>query len=482
MEKKLRKVELYKFEIGGHTLALDVKKSKVFRIEDELTSKVIDLLDDLTPDEIINSLADRYGREPLSGVMKELEKARIITDEDQKGEVYPPSPAKEITGLCLYITYDCNLRCKYCYYNDGNPHHGSKIDMSEPVAEKAVDFLIKESGNKENLSINFFGGEPLLNFDLIREVVKYAKEKTAKAKKRINFSVTTNGTLLNESVVKYLVKNKIGVLISMDGHREIHDSARVFSNGRGSYNKVAANARRFLRKGSATVRATITHQNPRFMEAVNHLLGFGFGGVAATPASGTDGVWAIRGNDFKEIMEEYDRAAEYFLEKIAKNEHFVFYNFLSPLGDVYFTKRRRYYCGAALFYLAVSPEGNLYPCHRFVGMDDFVVGNLSVGFDNDWREKFLENYVENKKECKECWARYLCGGGCPYCAVEANGDLRMPDEARCDLRKHILKLSLLIYSQIHQKDKEILGKLFDPNLRPYMQNPDPNSKGQNKKP
>ncbi len=473
MKKKLRKVELYKFEINGHTLALDVKKSRVFRIEDELTSEVIDLLNDLTPEEITNTLADRYGRKQVFEVLKEMEKAKIITGEDQKEEVSPPSPAREITALCLNVTYDCNLRCKYCYYNDGNPFHGSKIHMSENVAKKAVDFLIKESEDKKNLLIDFFGGEPLLKFDLIKTVVKYAKVKAQQANKRVAFGITTNGTLLTKNVAKYLAENKIGVQISIDGNRVMHNRARVFRNGKGSYDRVILNARNLIPKGSPFARITVTHQDLQFMKAVKHLLHQGFNGVSVAPASGINRIWAINGDDFKQLEQEHDEAAKYFLEKMLKHHEFVpFYNFTLPLRIIYFRKKQRYPCGAGLFYLAVSPEGDLYPCHRFVGIKKFFLGNLSSPFKNNRRALFLNNYVESKADCRQCWARYLCGGQCPYWATETNGDIRRPNEGYCELQQYILKLSLMIFSQIHQKDKAIIEKLFDPRHQPYMLNPD----------
>lgn len=368
-----------------------------------------------------------------------------------------------LLGVALHVSHDCNLRCIYCY-GQGSSYGGERMLMNKNNALNAIDFLINESGNREKCFVIFFGGEPILNMDIVRFVINYGRKKARKRGKQINFTMSTNGTLLNEKIIKYLNDNKIGVQISIDGPRKIQDINRPFTSGKGSYNFLESKIKSFIqsRKGNVRARAKITTNSIHFKKSLIHLLDLGFKGTTFSPAYGIDQSYAITMKNISVLKRECERVATYFMKQISAKRYVGFSAFLKMMERLHLGKPRMYGCGAFTNYVAISPEGDIYPCHRFVGMKDYYMGNILAAFDRTLQRRYLENSVDSRIKCKKCWARYFCGGGggCAYEAVNINGEFERAAKVSCEFFRNLLELSLFIYSQIHMKDKIMLRELF----------------------
>lgn len=467
--ERLRKGEVYKFEMRGHKIALDVRRSLFFRL-DEVADEILSLPDGLSSDETVAKLEGRYNRQLILDALGELKEVGIIFSGEVEEQPFSPPEHTEITSLSLHVSHDCNLRCRYCY-GDNGVYGGERMYMDGEVAFKAVDFLLRESGEQKKCNLIFFGGEPMLNLKLMKEVVEYGKRKGEETGKEIGFSVTTNGTILGDDVIDYLNREKMTALISIDGPKEIQDLQRPFASGAGSYNRIVPQLKAFLRSRERKVgaRVTITPHSLCFLDTVTHLVDLGFLGVSIAMASGPAGEWTITEEHLPAIEEEYERATDYFLEKISQKQYFRFGNLTDPMRLTYFAQQRHYGCGVGRTYVAVTPTGEIFPCHRFAGMKDLSMGNLFNGLNQSWRRRFLKNHVENRESCRTCWARYLCGGGCAYYSISEGKDIAQPSYLFCRVRKRLLELAMFIHSEISLKDRSIIEELYSTVRRPYME-------------
>ncbi len=355
----------------------------------------------------------------------------------------------EIKALCLHICHDCNLRCKYCFADEGTYHSKCKEYMSFEVGSKAIDFLIEKSGKRQNLEVDFFGGEPLMNLDVVKQIVAYAREKGDKAGKTFNFTLTTNCLLLNDETIDWLNKEMYNVVLSIDGRQEVHDRLRLTPNGKGSQELVLKAAKKFAEKRgdkSYYVRGTFTAYNLDFVKDILYLRDEGFEQISIEPVVlHNDSPMAIKKEHLPQIMAEYEKLAKEYLESRANGKWFNFFHFMLDLEGGPCIKKRLTGCGAGCEYLAITPYGDIYPCHQFAGEAEYKLGNvLNNDFSLEVSKKFAKNIVTNKSECDKCPAKYYCSGGCAANNIHFSGDLSKPYSASCEMMKKRFELSLAI--------------------------------------
>lgn len=375
--------------------------------------------------------------------------------EEQK-PVYPETPI--IKAICLHVAHDCNLRCAYCFAGTG-AFGGKRTLMDAETGKRAIDFVLKASGHRRQCEVDFFGGEPLLNLQVVKELVRYGKAAAAGRDKTIKFTMTTNGILLNEKTERFLEEENISVVLSLDGRPEVHDRMRPYADGRGSYAEVAPIARRFAARHPDSspyavgtyyyVRGTYTHYNLDFDKDVLHMADLGIDRISLEPVvAGPENDYAFRAEDLAVIKDTYDRLAEEILARRAEHRDFTFFHFNVALDQGPCLPKRLSGCGAGHEYLAVSPEGDLYPCHQFVGQPEYKMGSLwgeNAGrLDLQLVEKFRGAHVYAKKSCRNCWARFTCSGGCHASNSAYSKNLLEVYPLGCELQKKRLEVALYL--------------------------------------
>lgn len=353
-----------------------------------------------------------------------------------------------LKALCLHIAHDCNLACKYCFASEGN-YKGKKELMTFDVGKKAIDFLINESKNRVNLEIDFFGGEPLLNFDVIKKLVEYGRSIEKKHNKNFRFTLTTNGILLNDNVIDFCNKEMSNVVLSLDGRKEINDFARPTVNGKGSYDLILPNFKRFLEKRGNKdyyVRGTFTHYNLDFDNDVMHYVDLGFKNVSMEPVVATkDKDYAIKEDDIDTICDSYDRLAKKIINANISNKPFNFFHFMINLKGGPCIYKRIKGCGSGVEYMSVTPNGDLYPCHQFASDNDFKMGNIYEGITNkDLSKKFCRVNLYSKDECRNCFSKYFCSGGCMANSYNENGTINSTYKIGCILQRKRVECAIMI--------------------------------------
>ncbi len=377
-----------------------------------------------------------------------------------------------LSSLCLMLAEDCNLRCDYCFVTGGQPKRTGRR-MTADTARAAVDFLLARAGGMESLHLSFFGGEPLLNFPVLAETTRYALQRAKEEGKSFQFNITTNGTIFNNAILDFLAAHlDVSLLVSLDGGAEIHDRHRRFFDGKGSFG-VASSALWTLladdRIGPKrlSVRGTFTAVNRTFTRAAEELLALGAKDISIEPAIVKGGELEITAEDLPAIKEEYDRLAQFFLERIRSGDAFSFFHFDRAMDQISLADPVVKPCGAGDGYLAVSYDGSLFPCHRFVGDKAFRMGDVWRGIINrGLRERFRKIEVNRKEKCRECWAKYLCGGGCHRHAAEFNGSLLEPYDIECELVKWRIEVAAYLYAELTEEDRKAIHASFSEHPRP----------------
>ncbi len=366
---------------------------------------------------------------------EELKKAGLLFKEEVKAA---PPKSDEVKALCLHICHDCNLRCKYCFADEG-AYHAKREFMSLETAKKAIDFLIENSGNRRILETDFFGGEPLMNFDVVKETVYYAKAEAAKRGKKFLFTLTTNGLLLKDDIAEFLNAEMENVVLSLDGRKEVHDAVRKTANGKGSFDLVIENLKNFVKiRGNKSyyVRGTFTAKNLDFSKDVLFLADNGFDSISMEPVVTDIPDLAITKKDLSAVCAEYDRLCDKYLEREAQGKGFNFFHFNIDLEGGPCLSKRVSACGAGNEYFSVVPNGDIYPCHQFAGDQDFRMGNVYEGkLDETIRAKFKNSCLFKRKKCDGCFAKFICSGGCSANNYHFNGDINDPYEITCEMMK-----------------------------------------------
>lgn len=391
---------------------------------------------------------------PLNEILDELDE--LVTTgllSDDKKTTWPAaSNVPAITTLALIMATDCNLRCRYCYADDGTYHQQRSL-MDISVARQSVDFLVRKSRQSKEVGISFFGGEPMLNFRCMEKVVPYATEQFEKNGKECTFGITTNGTLLTPAKVKFMEDHHFSYIISIDGRPEIHDKNRILPDNTGSYKSVIRRLETLANAfpdfyDKVTIRATFTGQDHDLVSCLSHLHSLGFSRISIESCSAVPKHFGITAENLDEVLADYDFVAQWYLEQLKSEDKFSFNHFTQLLEQVAEGTRRISQCGAGRGYLAVSPAGVLYPCHRLVGNRSFAMGSVFTGTNPEIQHLFGSATVPYKPKCLSCWARYICGGGCHATAIQFNQNILQPYEIECSLMKHRIKLGAWLFSQL----------------------------------
>ncbi len=454
---------VHQYKNNGYNIVLDVNSGSV-HVVDDMVYDMIPYYKEKGPEETIRLLSGRYPEAELregAADLEELTAAGKLYSEDiyeDYSQEIVDAKTPVVKALCLHIAHDCNLAFLYCFAEEGE-YHGRRALMSYEVGKKALDFLIEHSGSRRNLEVDFFGGEPLLNWQVVKDLVAYGRRQEKIHNKNFRFTLTTNGVLLNDEVQEFVNREMANVVLSIDGRKEVHDHMRPFRNGKGSYDLVLPRFRKLADSRNQEkyyVRGTFTRYNRDFSRDVLHLADLGFRQISVEPVVGTEEEeYALRPEDLPEIFAEYDRLAAEMVRRYGTDEDFTFFHFMLDLTGGPCVAKRLSGCGSGTEYLAVTPWGDLYPCHQFVGEEKYRMGNVDEGIiRTDLREEFRNCNVYSKEKCRNCFARFYCSGGCAANAYKFHGSINEAYEISCELERKRVECAIMIQAARAGKDEE----------------------------
>ena len=403
--------------------------------------------------EVMERLSPTYGeaevQEALDEIQYLIDAEELLTTDQYHDYVVDFKKRKTVVkALCLHIAHDCNLACQYCFAEEGE-YHGRRALMSFEVGKKALDFLIANSGNRRNLEVDFFGGEPLMNWEVVKQLVEYGRSKEKEYNKNFRFTMTTNGVLLNDEIMEYCNREMSNVVLSLDGRKEVNDKMRPFRGGKGSFDLIVPKFQKFAEmRGDRDyyVRGTFTRHNLDFSKDVMEFADLGFRSMSIEPVvAKPEEEYAIREEDLPQIMEEYDRLAEEYLKRKKEGRGFHFFHFNIDLNQGPCVAKRLSGCGSGTEYLAVTPWGDLYPCHQFVGQEEFLLGNVDTGVTNERiRDEFKLCNVYAKDKCRDCFARFYCSGGCAANSYNFHGSITDAYDIGCAMQKKRIECAIMM--------------------------------------
>ena len=450
---------IHQYILYGYHIVLDVYSGAV-HIVDPVAYDVIALYENTPHDEIVRQMLDKYGalpdvdeteiRDCLADI-EELKQAGKLFSRDLWENVEQEAfehTKPVLKALCLHVAHTCNLNCEYCFASQGK-YHGERALMSFEVGKQALDFLIASSGSRTNLEVDFFGGEPLMNWQVVKDLVAYARTQEPIHRKNFRFTLTTNGVLLDDEVTDFCNREMHNVVLSLDGRKEVHDRLRRDFAGNGSYDKIVPKFQRFVeRRGDRSyyMRGTFTHDNTDFTEDILHMADLGFTELSMEPVVSPPGEpWALTEEDLPKLLEQYELLACEMLKREREGRPFTFYHYMLDLEGGPCLHKRMSGCGAGTEYLAVTPWGELFPCHQFVSEPDFSMGNVWDGVTNPTLgEKFHRCNVVANPDCRDCWARLYCAGGCAANAYHASGDINGTYHYGCELFKKRIECAIMM--------------------------------------
>lgn len=436
---------VHTFHCLGKVFLVDVESGSIYEI-DELTEKLINRK--ISPDSYPEGEFLCYSEQDIADAQREIDElTRQGLLFSPEGEHKPAVYSGIIKSMCLNVSHLCNLRCEYCFA-DGGTYNGAAENMSLDVALKAIDMIVSKSANRHNLEVDFFGGEPLLNFDVVKKTVEYARSIEKAHNKNFRFTITTNAMLLNDEIIDFFNKEMYNVVVSIDGRRSVHDCVRKMASGKGSFDTAIKNALRFkqLRKGQYYIRGTYTALNKDFSNDVLFLNDLGFDQLSIEPVVLPENHrLAIKKEDIEQLKAEYDKLAEAYVERRKGEKWFNFFHFMLDIYNGPCESKRLVGCGAGNDYVAVAPNGNIYPCHQFDGEKDYVIGNVLDGtFNTEIPKFFAENNLLKKDKCRNCWAKYYCSGGCAANAIKYGGGINKPYELSCELMRKRIECAIAV--------------------------------------
>ncbi len=449
---------IHKYTMNGYNIVIDINTSSI-HVLDEAAFKILNYVKNDTLENVILKFSDEFPKVDIVEAyheVKELIDNGVLFSEDNYEEVLADTALNTSTvvkALCLHIAHDCNLKCKYCFADEGE-YHGKRELMSLEVGKKSLDFLVANSGNRVNLEVDFFGGEPLMNFDVVKGIVAYGRELEKTVNKKFRFTLTTNGMLLNDDVMEFADKEIHNVVLSIDGRKEVNDRVRPDFGNNGSYDRIVPKFQDMAERRNQLgyyVRGTFTRYNLDFSKDVLHLADLGFKQISVEPVvASTEADYHLRESDLPTIFKEYENLAFEMIKRKKKGEEFNFFHFMIDLEGGPCVKKRLVGCGAGTEYLAVTPTGDLYPCHQFVGEgDEFKVGTVDTGVTNKEQVcEFGKCNVYAKPECKDCWNKFYCSGGCAANAYQQNGNILDPYAVGCELQKKRTECAIML--KVHE--------------------------------
>lgn len=448
---------IHKFKQGDLAIVMDVNGGAI-HVVDDLIYDVLEIYPEQSREAVLVTLKDKYEAEALQEALSEIDellmKGQLNTSDQYIDDIHFGNKQPVIKAMCLHVAHDCNIRCKYCFASQGD-FKGDRNLMPLEIGKKAFDLLVSHSGNRRNLEVDFFGGEPLMNWEVVKALVDYGRSIEKANNKNFRYTITTNGVLLDDEKMDYINENMDNVVLSLDGTKDTNDLMRYTVNGSGTYDIIVPKFQKLVEKRgtkSYYVRGTFTHFNKDFAKDVIHMADLGFKLTSVEPVvSEPHHDYTLQEADLDVIFKEYERLAEEMLKREKTDKAFKFFHFMVDLSQGPCVIKRLSGCGAGSEYIAVTPEGDIYPCHQFVGNEDFKMGNVMNGtVDTSLSASFKNAHVYNKSKCKECWAKFYCSGGCHANAYNFNHDINIPYDLGCEMEKKRLECA------IYLKAKEML--------------------------
>ena len=449
---------IHQYKLGGFNIVLDMASGSVHSV-DEVAYDAIAMYKTHTKDEIKKALLEKYSDdetvtdndldELLSDIKTLEENGKLFTEDIYENRAFDlKNRHTDIKALCLHIAHTCNLTCDYCFAKQGN-FSGERALMSFEVGKRAIDFLIENSGTRRNLEVDFFGGEPLMNFDVVKKIVEYARSVEKEHNKNFRFTLTTNGMLIDDEVIEFANKECVNVVLSLDGRKEVHDALRKTASGKGSYDTIVPRFKELVEKRGGKnyyIRGTFTHRNPDFTNDLFHMLDLGFTELSMEPVvCAPDDPYALTDEDIGIVKKQYEILAQEMIKREKEGRPFTFYHYMIDLTGGPCIYKRISGCGSGTEYFAVTPWGELFPCHQFVGEEEYSMGDIWKGVTN--KEKTGEFKMCNaysREECKTCWARLYCSGGCAANAYHATGNINGVYEQGCELFKKRIECAVMV--------------------------------------
>ena len=447
---------LHQYQLNGFNIVLDTCSGAIHAV-DEVAYDVIAMFESTEKDEIVRVLREKYPevteedlRICISDVQSLKNAGKLFTKDTfapMAGELKNRT-GNVIKALCLHVAHTCNLNCSYCFAAQGK-YHGDRAVMSFEVGKRALDFLIENSGSRHNLEVDFFGGEPLMNFDVVKQLVAYARSVEKEHNKNFRFTLTTNGVLIDDDVIDFANREMSNVVLSLDGRKEIHDRLRVDYAGNGSYEKIVPKFQKLVESRGGKnyyMRGTFTHANPDFTNDVFHMADLGFTELSMEPVvCAPDDPAALTDEDLEIVKKQYELLAEEMLRRDKDGKPITFYHYMLDLTGGPCIYKRISGCGSGTEYMAVTPWGDLYPCHQFVGEESYKLGNIYDGVTNDaLREQFRACNAYSRPDCEDCWAKLYCSGGCAANAYHATGSIGGVYEPGCELFRKRIECAIMI--------------------------------------
>lgn len=463
---------IHQYKNNGYNIVLDVNSGSVHVVDDMVYDLIRIMDEELAADEpsdLKKKVMDRAGKElsypadeteEAVGEILALKEAGQLFSEDIYEKYIMDFKNREtvVKALCLHIAHDCNLACRYCFAEEGE-YHGRRALMSFEVGKKALDFLVANSGNRVNLEVDFFGGEPLMNWQVVRDLVSYGRSLEKEHHKKFRFTLTTNGILLNDEILEFLNKEMGNVVLSIDGRKNVHDFMRPHRGGQGSYDEIVPRFQKVAEsRGQMNyyVRGTFTHHNLDFAQDVLHLADLGFKQISVEPVvADASEDYALKEEDVPVILEEYDKLAKELLARKKAGKGVNFFHFMIDLEGGPCVAKRLSGCGSGTEYLAVTPWGDFYPCHQFVGQEEFLMGNVDEGLKrNDIRDEFKSCNVYAKEKCKNCFAKFYCSGGCAANSYHFHGNINDAYDLGCELQRKRVECAIMIKAALAEEEGE----------------------------
>ena len=449
---------VHQYKLGGYNIVLDTCSGSVHSVDD-VAYDMIAMYGKEDDDRIIAAMKEKYAdrsdvtdsdlKDCLSDIEALVNAGKLFSEDVYEQLAYDyKNNSNVIKALCLHIAHTCNLNCSYCFASQGK-YHGDRALMTFEVGKQAFDFLIANSGTRKNLEVDFFGGEPLMNFEVVKQLVAYARSIEKEKGKNFRFTLTTNGVLLDDDVTDFLNREMNNVVLSLDGRKEVHDHFRRDYAGNGSYDRIVPNFQRFVKKRGGKgyyVRGTYTHENTDFTNDILHMADLGFRELSMEPVVCPPGdPYALTEDDLPVLMEQYEKLSLEMLRREKKGEGFTFYHYMLDLKNGPCIYKRITGCGSGTEYMAVTPWGELFPCHQFVGDPKYSLGNIWDGVTNKAvQDEFRHCNAYARKECKDCWARLYCSGGCAANAYHATGSISGVYEYGCELFKKRIECAVMM--------------------------------------
>ena len=464
---------IHQYQNNGYNIVLDVNSGAVHVVDQEAYD-VIEVLNRMNEDHTVETLkspetaealkkelGEKYSEKDLLDILEAVteltEQGRLFTKDIYESFIDVVKQRKTVVkALCLHIAHDCNLACKYCFAEEGE-YHGRRALMSYEVGKKALDFLIANSGTRRNLEVDFFG-EPLMNWQVVKDLVAYGREQEKLHDKHFRFTLTTNGVLLNDEVQEFVNKEMDNVVISLDGRKEVNDQMRPFRNGKGSYDLIVPKFQKLAESRNQEkyyIRGTFTRNNLDFSKDVEHFADLGFKQMSIEPVVGDDTEpYAIQKEDLPQIFEEYDKLAKFLIEREKSGRGFNFFHFMIDLEGGPCVSKRLSGCGSGTEYLAVTPWGDFYPCHQFVGQEEFLMGNVDEGITKpEIAEEFRGCSVYSKESCRTCFARFYCSGGCMANSYKFHNTIHDTYEVSCEMERKRVECAIMIKAALADEEQ-----------------------------